>query len=183
MKRIFFFATKSDILAVTNIVEERLDLMYILSHHGLFSEHQGCAPKYESAAKIPTLGIATRRQTTSCERYLVVNRATHVEPVTRVYGGVEKTEYEQGNCPDAIEFNAGGFWENEVLINGLIQTWSESTPAQQLMRAFFAAMKKTFKTKVNAYWIGPEAFQFLKDGGRLTLNVDANPSFDIKIPH
>ncbi|MEM5450766.1 hypothetical protein [Paraburkholderia guartelaensis] len=110
-----------------------------------------------------------------------MHRSTHVEPVTRVYGGAERTEYELGNIPDGIEFNAGGFWEERVLISGLIQTWSESTSAQQLMRKFFTAMKKTFKEKVNVYWIGPEAFQFLEKGGRLTLNVSAAPSFDIKI--
>lgn len=182
MKRIFFFATKSDILAVTSLVEQNSALTYVLSHHNLFPEYGGVAPQYESASEIPALGIATRRQTSSCERYIVVNRSTHVEPVTRVYGGTEKAEYEQGNCPDSIEFNAGGVWEKEVLINGLIQTWSESTLAQQLMRKLFTAIKKTFNEKANAYWIGPDAFQFLENGGRLTLNVDAAPSFDIKIP-
>ncbi len=49
------------------------------------------------------------------------------------------------------------------------------------MRRYTSAIKKLFDKKVNAYWIGPEAYEFLKNGGRLTLNVQADPSFDLKI--
>lgn len=41
MKRIFFFATKSDILAVTDAVEKQLSLRYILAYHNLFPEYGG----------------------------------------------------------------------------------------------------------------------------------------------
>jgi hypothetical protein len=182
MKRIFFFATKSDILAVTDAVEEKMPLKYILAFHSLFPGYGAIAPQYESASKIPTVGIATRGQTSSCERYIVVNRSTQVEPVTRVIAGEGRTGYEAGNCSDCVEFTTGGLWDARVLINGLIQAWSESAQAQQLMRRFSSAIKKTFEEKIDSYWVGPEAFQFLKDGGRLTLNVDAAPSFDLKIP-
>ena len=55
--------------------------------------------------------------------------------------------------------------------------------AQRLMRLFMSAFKNIFKQKIGAYWIGPAAFEFLRDGGRLTLNVNADPSFDIQIPN
>jgi hypothetical protein len=165
---------------VTDAVEKQLSLRYILAYHNLFPEYGGGA-QYESASQIPTLGVATRKQTATCEKYIVANRSTQVEPITRVVAGRSSTVYEPGNCSDCIEFTAGGLWDGSILINGLIQTWSEGALAQQLMRKFSSAMKKTFTEKINSYWIGPEAFQFLKDGGRLTLNIDAAPSFDIRI--
>jgi hypothetical protein len=92
------------------------------------------------------------------------------------------TAYEAGNCPDCVEFNAGGFWEEKVLISGLIQTWSDSKEAQRLMRLFLSSIRKHFKEKINAFWIGPEAYEFLVNGGRITQNTDAAPSLDMKVP-
>ncbi|ODP30732.1 hypothetical protein [Pandoraea sp. ISTKB] len=181
MKRIFFFATKNDMLAVANFVESDFFLTYVLSHHGLFDRERGDAPRYQSLSEMPMLGVAARQQTGGCERYIVAHRSTPIVPVARSYNGESVTEYEQGNCPDAIELNAGGIWEDRVLISGLIQTWSESMLAQQLMRKFLSAMRNLFKCKINEYWVGMEAYQFLELGGRLTFNADTNSSFDLKI--
>ncbi|MEX3953957.1 hypothetical protein AB4Y40_40470 [Paraburkholderia sp. EG287B] len=182
MKRIYFYATKFDILAVVKTVEEKILLQYILAHHQLHPAYGPTAPEYSSASQLPCLGIATAKQTGSCERYIVAPRTIAITPLTRLVGGNPETYFELGNCPDCVEFNAGGFWEERVLINGLIQTWSGSKDAQRLMRLFTSTFQKTFKQKIGSYWIGPEAFEFLQDGGRLTLNVDAEPGFDIQIP-
>ncbi|MEX3967384.1 hypothetical protein AB4Y42_35060 [Paraburkholderia sp. EG286B] len=182
MKRIFFYATKIDILAVANAVEEKTPLQYILAHHQLHPAYGPTAAEYPSASQLPRLGIATAKQTGSCEQYIVAPRTSAITPVTRLIGGNPETCFELGNCPDCVEFNGGGFWEGRVLINGLIQTWSDSKDAQRLMRLFKSTIQKTFKQKIGSYWIGPEAFKFLQDGGRLTLNVEAEPCFDIQVP-
>lgn len=182
MKRIYFFATRNDLLTVANAVEEKVSLQYILAHHQLHPAYGPTAPTYPSASRFPSLGIAAAKQTGSCERYLVASRTTAVVPVTRLIDGNPETYFEPGNCPDCIEFNAGGLWEGRVLINGLVQTWSDSKEARRLMRLFMSTFEKIFKRKIGAYWIGPEAYEFLRGGGRLTLNVDAEPSFDIQIP-
>lgn len=171
------------------ILNKKKTLKYYLTLHHAHPKYAASgAPVFESASLIPELGIAAGSQTGRCEQYVVACAPTLVEPMTRYIGlpppgkGRSVTAYEIGNCRDCVQFNAGGFWQETVLLNGLIETWSDSEPAQQLMRQFMSAIKKNFKEKINAYWIGPEAFEFLKDGGRLTLNVDAAPSFDLKIP-
>lgn len=183
MKRIYFFATKGDISSITAEVEKQFPLKYVLAHHDLFPEYSDRAPWYESAIQIPTLGIATRKQTTSCERYIAMDRSTQIEPVARLIGGVSRIAFELGNCEDCIELTSGGFWNEDVLISGLVQTWSEGASAQRLMRKFSSLMKKIFSQKSGVYWIGPEAFEFLKNGGRLTLNLDAPSAMDIKVEH
>jgi hypothetical protein len=182
MKRIHFFATKTDTLVVANAVEQMTPLQYILAFHQLHPAYGSTAPTYSSASQFPHLGSATAKQTGSCERYVVARVTTPVVPVTRVIRGNPETYFEAGNCQDCVELNVGGLWEEQVLINGLIQTWSNSTEAQRLMRLFTSAFEKLFKQKIGAYWIGPEALEFLRGGGRLTLNVDADPGFDIRIP-
>jgi hypothetical protein len=188
MKRIFFFATRNDILSITDSVESGQTLKYILAHHNLHPKYRNGAPIYNSAHEIPDFGIAAAGQTNRCERYLIVDESVDVLPVSRLVGenlpdgGAWITAYEAGNCSQCVQLNAGGFWNSEVLINGLVQTWSDSAEAQRLMRRFASAVRRQFATKIGEYWIGREAFEFLKRGGRLTLNVAAASSFDVKLP-
>lgn len=181
MRRIFIFATKADLLSVTNLVEKTEDLRYTLAFDNLFPEYKGVAPQYRSAAEILTIGIATRDQTARCENYVVSRVKTSVTPTQSMIGGKPVTHFVPGRYPDCIEFNAGGLWGEDILISGLIQTWSDSLPAQQLMRKFSAALKKQFAKKINGYWVGHEAYAFLLQGGRLTINVSADASFDLKV--
>jgi hypothetical protein len=182
MKRIHFFATKADILTAMDTLEGKAPLTYTLAQHRLHPLYASVAPRYQSLSQFPDLGIAASGQTSRCERYIVASPSTVVLPLTRNVNGRSVTAYELGNCPDCVEFNAGGFWEQKVLINGLVQTWSDSKEAQRLMRVFMLAFRKTFDRRIGVYWIGPEAFEYLKSGGRLTLNVDADPSFDLTLP-
>jgi hypothetical protein len=186
MKRLYFFASKADILLATDMLESKEEVKYILAHHNLHPNRGLNAPIYESAREIPDLGVAAAKQTGSCEHYLIAGRSQEVTPVSRLVGknlpdgGRFITAYEAGACSHCVEFNAGGYWDGEVLINGLVQTWSLDPAAQKLMRIFSAGFKKAFPKKIGVYWIGPEALQFLTKGGRLTLNVNAAPSFDIR---
>jgi hypothetical protein len=182
MKRIFFFATKIDILTLANAVEKTTPLQYVLAHHQLHPAYGPDAPTYSSVSDFPHLGVATAKQTGSCERYIVAPRTTAIVSTTRQIAGNPETCFEMGNCPDCVELNVGGFWKEQVLINGLVQTWSDSKDAQRLMRRFMSSFKHLFEQRIGAYWIGPEALEFLRDGGRLTLNVDAHPDFDIQLP-
>ncbi|KLU25972.1 hypothetical protein EOS_11930 [Caballeronia mineralivorans PML1(12)] len=188
MKRIHFFASKNDIQSITDLVESTDAVKYILAHHHFHPMSGPDAPIYETARDIPDLGVAAANQTVNCARYLVVEHSTGVTPMTRHIGknlpdgGKWYTAYEAGNCRECVEFNAGGFWSDGTLINGLVQTWSDDPAAQRLMRRFAAGLKKNFVAKINVYWIGREANEFLKNGGRLTFNSSAPPEFNIKIP-
>jgi hypothetical protein len=39
-------------------------------------------------------------------------------------------------------------------------------------------LKKHF-TKVEWYWVGPQALEKLRSGARLTINIDAGPEFNL----
>ncbi|WP_155626242.1 hypothetical protein [Burkholderia vietnamiensis] len=189
MKRIHFFATKNDVLLITDFIESKGDVKYILSHHHFFQEYGAEAPIFNSARNIPDLGVAAKSQTGSCKDYILVGRSVAVEPMSRFIGenlpegGKWYTAYESGNCNEGVAFNAGGFWSDGTLINGLIQTWSDDSAAQKIMRQAASAFKKYYPAKINVFWIGPEAYELLKSGRRLTQNVAASPEFDLKIPN
>ncbi|MPV64319.1 hypothetical protein [Burkholderia sp. BE17] len=188
MKRIHFYATKDDSLSLTDFVEGRQEVKYILSHHHFYQECGAEAPVFNTARDIPDIGLGTQGDTARCKNYILVERSVEVVPMSRFIGrnlpegGKWYTAYEPGNCTKGIEFKSGGIWSDGTLINGLIQTWSDDPAAQKLMRQFASAMKKVFKEKIGIYWVGPEAYELLRQGGRLTLNVAAGPEFDLKIP-
>lgn len=186
MKRIHFFSTKDDIRLISDFAEKKIDLKYISTRHHVYPFHEMASLTHESARDIENLGIASASQTGSCEKFVVVERSTTVSPeITHIGanlpdGGKLYTYYSVANCANAIEFNAGGEYRG-ALINGLIQTWSDAPGAQKLMRLFLSAFKKEFNVKVGVYWIGPEAYEFLKNGGRLTHNFEAGSEFDLRV--
>lgn len=182
MRRICFYATKSDILSVTDIVEQKLPLKYILSHHLVFPEYGSNIPMFEHAAEMPKLGVAAGKSSASCEKYLATERSVAVAPKTTLIGGVSETAYEIGTCAQCVSFNAGGIWKDDILLNGLIDTWSDHKTAQRLMRQFTAAIKKNFTVKIGMYWVGPQAYALLRQGMRLTINEKAAPEFDLRLP-
>jgi hypothetical protein len=50
----------------------------------------------------------------------------------------------------------------------------------ELMRRFHEAIKRNF-SKIRAYYVGPEAYELLKRGKRLTINEHAAREFDLTI--
>ncbi|MFP3615570.1 hypothetical protein SB778_36595, partial [Paraburkholderia sp. SIMBA_050] len=78
MKRIHFFASKRDVLRVTDFVEEKQKVKYILTLHHTHQKEE--APIYESARDIDNIGIATASQTARCQNFLVADRAANVLP-------------------------------------------------------------------------------------------------------
>ena len=101
--------------------------------------------------------------------------------MVRVLGGDKTVQYEIGNCPDSIELTSGGVLQDGLLISGLVQSWSGSKVCAALMRRFAGAFKKRCPVKIGPYLIGPEALVILKNGGRLTINIGADSSFDVKL--
>ncbi|MGO4565486.1 hypothetical protein AB4Z52_10530 [Rhizobium sp. 2YAF20] len=182
MKRIFFYATGRDIFSVTRLVEEKMSLKYILANHDLYVPPGDDAPVYYSASSISGLGKASRPASATCERYVVAEKNVSINMITEKVKGIDKAYFSISNCADCIEFNAGGMWEDKVLLNGLIQTWSDSKLAQRLMRQFQSAFKKNNFERIAYFWVGPEAYELLRQGGRLTRGTDAASSFDLQLP-
>ncbi|WCM18263.1 hypothetical protein NDK50_12360 [Paraburkholderia bryophila] len=112
---------------------------------------------------------------------LIADVAAEIRPITRKIGDRQVTAYEAGNCSECIELNVGGVFSEGILINGLVEVWIDSDASRKLMRLFATTIRKEFRLKIKAFWIGREAHELLKQGWRLTQNVDAAPFVDLKI--
>ena len=92
--------------------------------------------------------------------------------------GDDRYDVDQATNPNSVILNAGGEWVDGSLISGGVTTISVSPISQWLMRAVHSGIKKHF-TRVQAFWVGPEALAALRSGKRLTYAVQSPPEYDL----
>ena len=173
-----FFASPDDLLSVFERVESRHSVSFVLT--GMFETSEFAL--FHAGAALPTLRLPASRQSIQCPTYLVVLRSTpvNVRSVPQRTGGV-RYAIDQLENPDSTTLTHGGIHSPEVLISGRVATVSATPTGKKLQSAFSNAIENQF-TRVNAFYVGPEAYELLQNGCRLTFNVDAPPEYDLDRP-
>ena len=174
--RIGFFAAKSDLIAVLDDFETRRAIKYVL----MSSSGGPKTEEWTRGADIPSLGYADGSQTYACKSFLITDTHTHVNPqrITH-YDGSHRFDVDQLINPDSITFIPGGEWKDLMMIAGLFGTASNSEISRSLMGLARRAIRKHF-TKVQAFWVGPEALTYLRRGKRLTTAEQSPPIYDLR---
>jgi len=175
MKRVPFFATKNDLLLVLCELEAKRKIKY--TRAGLI---KGPTPEmWESGANLPDLGRAAGDQAVACDTFLILDGASTADVISRgTFNGEYRYDVDQGKNPNSVILNVGGEWVDGSLISGGVATISSSPISQSLMRAIHSAVKKHF-TRVQAFWVGPEALAALRSGKRLTYAVQSPRNYDL----
>ncbi len=175
MKYVHIFALKDDIFPVLQLVESKGPIKY--HRAGVFFENE--IECFNAAADIPMLGIAAANSSTCCDRFLISARELEINfrPIQVRNVGLKLGVDQLWNA-DTVVLNAGGYWQEEVLLSGYVSTVSDTGPAQTLMKRFHSAIKKTFE-KINIYHVGPNAARLLDSGKRLTDAVQCPSERDL----
>jgi len=173
---IHLFATKADWLLVFEGLESRVRVKYTRC-----DRIDGPSAKtWWTGAEIPDLGTATGDQLVTRDAILVLEESTAIQVVaTTLASGQKVFHVDQRLNPDSIVISLGGEWKDQAIIAGRISTISMTPSAQTVMKAALRGAKKHFK-RVNAYWVGPEAFAAWKDGKRLTHALQSPPEYDLR---
>jgi hypothetical protein len=171
-----FFALRGDLLLVLGELEAKRRLKYVQC--GMLD---GRVPEYWfSAQELPKLGQATRDQQAGCDQFLIMGRAADVNISQMIMrSGDDRFDVYNGANPDSIEFCPAGKWRDGSIISGRFATLHKTPESQALMRAARSRIKKYF-TRVQAYWVGPEALAALRSGGRLTMAIQSPPEYDLR---
>ena len=175
MQRLFF-ATADDLLPIFEAVERKHRLMYTLC--GLFASNQVASAS--SGASIPTLrSPAPHESAIACPQYLVTAAGCQVaiREVRQDRGGV-RYAIDQLTNSDSIVFQPGGLYPPNILLNGRAGSVSDSPFSTQVYRAFTSAIGKAFQ-RVNAFYVGPQAYELWRQGHRLTQAVQSPPEYDL----
>lgn len=174
-KIVHFYATKEDLLPVLKSIEEQSQIKYVLT--GLLESAD--LQTYQTAADIPSLGIAKHENAIACAAYLVADREKNIVSHKRPQnaGGVRYEVSQMGN-PQTITFQPGGLFDGKALLYGRIGTISDAPESLALFRFFATVLRKHFK-KADIYYVGSKAYELWKSGTRLTQAVQSPPEFDL----
>lgn len=113
-----FFATREDLLAMTDHVEQIEPLDYVRCGHQATSRLVRLAP----ARGILGLGAADAASAGICEKWLVVPRDCPVTTrLIRRAGGDAYSIDQMGNS-ESITFSDGGLWRDTMLLHGRVAT-------------------------------------------------------------
>lgn len=179
MKRIFFFATPSDIVPVLKRFEANSPLKFVETG-SLTTPNRAI---YLDSSEIPEPGIATHETGSASKRYMVSHRDTKNHMQTFVdNAGTKRWVLNNSDNEESVLLTMAGRWK-DILLPGLVDTLHETSVAQQLMKWFLAALKQEGFTKIENWWLGKEAIEMLKVGKRLTKTAEQSPpEFDLKLP-
>jgi hypothetical protein len=172
----YFFATADDLLPIFSRVEAKREVVYTLT--GLLKSRP--VDSFTRGVELPTLRRAPDcRSTVCCPAYLVTpaGAKVRVREVPQAAGGVMYA-VDQLHNPDSIELNHGGRPQPGVLLAGRVATCTGTEASTGLFRAYANAIARTF-TRIQAFWLGPEAQGLLAAGCRLTDSADSPPEYDL----
>ena len=170
-----FFATRADLLAITDHVENIAPLDYVRTGH----QPTQRIIRLGSARDIPGFGTADHESAAACESWLVVPRGSHVEP--RLIRHVDGPQYaiDQMENDESITLSAGGRWRDAMLLSGRVATVAPSHVARTLLRRFESVIRKRFE-KIGAFRVSPGAAQLLDSGFRLCMAEQSPATYDLR---
>lgn len=179
MKRIFFFATPTDIAPVLSRLESNAPLKFV-EMGTLLTPNRAI---YLASSQVPNQGVATHETGSQSQGYMVSHQDTknHMRTSVTKKGG-KRWNLFNGDNEETVILTMAGRWK-DMLLPGLMDTLHETPVAQQLMKWFLAALKAEGFTKVESWWLGREALEMLKAGQRLSTTAEQSPpEFDLKPP-
>jgi hypothetical protein len=179
MKRTFFFATPNDIIPVLRRFEADGPLKFV-EMGNLTTPNRAI---YLESSEIPNPGISTHETGNASTAYMVSYRDTK-NHMHKFVGqrGEHRWTLSNGDNEETVILTLGGLWKDDILLEGLMGTLHQTSVAQQLMKRFLGVLKQEGFIKVESWWLGKEALEFLRAGKRLTQAAQSPSEFDLKLP-
>lgn len=166
-RQIFLFASRKDQIELFTSIGGSFDVEFVLM--GSFETLQEL--RYTSVADLPDLGIAKHGDETKESTYLVIERnsAILVRETPQRRGGFRYIIDGRDN-PASVIFTPSGQFADIAFISGRIVAIHDHKFAQNLYEALEKRIKKQF-TRVQSFWLSPEAHEEYAKGMRFTQMV------------
>lgn len=171
-----FFATTSDLNQGLARLEKHRPVLYVET--GLLDAPDPAV--FESSASILNLGMSVSGDHEASTISLLIDPDTEIvtKEVPQRRGGI-KFNLDCYTIPDSITvFFRGQFLDQSLIYHTVSGVDKTSKQSQSLYRAFNRLVLKDYK-KIGAFWVSPEAVQWLDSGKRLTPSVKADRRMDL----
>lgn len=172
-----FYATAADLRPLLSLLETQKNLQYTLT--GLFDT--STPQTYRSYVDIPDFGTALHPTSIANPEYLVSPQGAtvRIRDVPQRRGGVFYA-IDQLLNQDTIVFGPGGRYQRDIMLYGRIGTVSDSPMSKGLYHFFTRPFRERFK-RADEFFLGPEALDFARRGGRLALSASTPAEYDLKV--
>ena len=171
-----FYATSADLIQVFDRFERKHKVAY--TRTGSFdspSHHTFHAGRSISTLSSP----APHPNADAGYTYLVTPEGMRIasREIELRAGGI-RYAVDQLINPISITFTHGGFYAPGILLFGRVATCSDHPDAARLYRAFASSIGKVF-SRVQMFYVGPQALELLKKGCRLTIGANSPRDYDL----
>lgn len=172
------FATRSDMLPLIENIEIQKSLQY--SKTGLF--HKEDISTFHSLKDFDGLGYCEFGNRPKEVAFIILEKKHKIEIRTvKQRAGGYLYAIDQLENPNSIVFQPPGIYKDKHLIMGSIGTASESKVSKELFRFFKKEIVRGF-SKVQGFYIGPEAMKLAQTGVRLiTMHIEQSSEYDLAI--
>jgi hypothetical protein len=176
VKRIYFYATKNDLLPALAAMEADCSVKYGAAGMSL----QPVVQQWRQGSELPNLGTANGNQQVTCDAFLIFSADSELGIRSSVmFDGRTRYDVDQISHPESVVFTPAGYWKDGSIIEGSLTTLSNTVFAQEVMRKMLATMRKSF-VAIRSSWVGREALSALWKGVRLTTAIRSPREFDLR---
>lgn len=176
-RRIWFFATRSDLLSTLESVEQRVPLNYFPC--GVVAQD---VTGFGSASEIVGLGQAREGSYLDQDRYLVVPKSEpfQLRRVEHTDGG-ESFRSDPVLNPNSVVCQTGGVFEDKFVLIGEFGTVSVKQAGFDLLETIRRKVRSDYTRVADAY-IGPDAEKLARGVARLAGSTRAPTVTDLVLP-
>jgi hypothetical protein len=169
-----FFATRDDLIPGLERLETTHPVEYMLKEE---LDEELFVPR-ASLRDDPQLGLSTTGSPTTDPDYLVYPRGRTLAIKKLERDGA--TKYSAQASPETILFRPGGLHEaSGALVAGRLERGINPNAAGKLLHDAFASEIFAGFKKVRGFFVGPAAYQALKEGRRLATQGVKQSGFDL----
>jgi hypothetical protein len=172
-----FFATKADLLPGILAFEAEHRVQYILCRLSNSPNFE----RYSSVTEIPDVGRSIHGHRVAENAYFVLpaDAEVKIEPVPQRRGGTKYKVDPANLC--GFAFSAGGVYGDRFVIDGSVGVYMGNENSIKLCKEFIRKLRRGY-TRIQSYYVGPQALQLMKEGYRLTPSTQTPESFDLRLP-
>jgi len=172
-----FFATKEDLMSGIQAFEADHRVQYVL--WGLFESPT--FERYSSATEIPGLGRSIYgHRGEKCFLVIPQDAELCIEAVPQRDGSTRYSVDLMNNF-FGFAFKPGGVHEDRFIIDGSVGTRTGSQESINLCKDFIRKLRRGF-TRIQSYYVGPQALRLMDEGYRLTPSIQTPESLDLRRP-
>jgi hypothetical protein len=172
---LYFYSTLDDYINTISCIDDLANAKYVPSGQQRSTVFESC----NHVTEIPNIGVSISGDTNKQRHWKIIDRSREPEVLERTLPDGTKT-YDT-NLRGQLSFTPSGMYLNSVMIAGCFNILSTDNHAISLYNKYTNKIKSQF-SKVQMFWIGPDALKLFDSGMRFTKATQMPEVYNLARP-